>query len=116
MKTIGRHKLSLLLVLLGCAHFVWGQQTYRDNFSSASYSNNDGNTNFSAGWDDSEDGNPSNGRIDINGGRLRFNNLDGRTISRNLNLAGATSVTLTLDYDATRQTFSYLKLLPKVLI
>ncbi len=101
MKFFGNLKILLLVfVFLGSGQ-LFAQQTYRDNFSSASYSNNDGNTNFSAGWDDSEDGNPSNGRIDINGGRLRFNNLDGRTISRNLNLAGATSVTLTLDYDAT---------------
>jgi hypothetical protein len=101
MKFFGNLKMLLLvLVLLGTAQ-LFAQQTYRDNFSSASYSNNNGNTNFSAGWDDSEDGNPSNGRIQITGGRLSLNNLDGRTISRNLNLSGATAVTLTLDYDAT---------------
>ncbi|MCJ7467562.1 MAG: sodium:calcium exchanger, partial [Maribacter sp.] len=101
MKIFGDLKiLFLLIAFIGCTQ-LFAQQTYRDNFSSASYTNNDGNTNFSAGWNDSEDNNPSNGRIDINGGRLRFNNLDGRTISRTLNLSGATAVTLTLDYDAT---------------
>ncbi len=100
MKFFGNSKILLLVFVFLCSVQMIAQQTYRDNFGSASYSNNDGNTNFSAGWDDSEDGNPSNGRIQITGGRLSLNNLDGRTISRNLNLAGATAVTLTLNYDA----------------
>ncbi len=101
MRIISDLKLLFLLIAFVCCTQLFSQQTYRDNFSSVSYSNNNGNTNFSAGWNDSEDGSPSNGRIDINGGRLRFNNLDGRNISRTLNLSGASSVTLTLDYDAT---------------
>lgn len=80
---------------------MFGQQTFLDNFAAISYSNNNGTSSYSANWVDSEDGNPSAGRITITGGKFRFNNLDGRTASRTLNLYGATQVTLRLDYDAT---------------
>ncbi len=39
--------------------------------------------------------------MQITGGYLRFRNIDGDWIERSLNLSGASSVTLTLDYDAT---------------
>jgi hypothetical protein len=81
---------------------VSGQETYRDNFSSTSYSNNDGTQNFAAGWsENSDDNNPSNGKIRITSNQLRFDNLDAATISRTLDLSSAITVTLTLDYDAT---------------
>jgi hypothetical protein len=95
-----KYIFSLLFIVV-CSSFINGQQTFRDNFSNTSYNNNDGTNNFSANWNDSEDGSPSTGRIDITSGKLRFNNLDGRTISRTLSLSGATAVTLTMDYDAT---------------
>ncbi|MGX1930851.1 beta strand repeat-containing protein [Flagellimonas sp. 2504JD4-2] len=79
-----------------------GQDTFRDNFSSTSYSNNDGTQNFSSSWDETgDDDSPTSGRIEIVGNELEFNNIDSRTIFRNLNLSGASSVTLDLDYDAT---------------
>ncbi|SKB87595.1 beta strand repeat-containing protein [Maribacter arcticus] len=93
--------LYSLLFIVVCSSLIYGQQTYLDNFNTVSYSNNNGTSNFSANWNDNEDGSPSNGRIDITGGKLRFNNLDGRTISRTLSLSAATAVTLTMDYDAT---------------
>lgn len=79
-----------------------GQETFRDNFSSVSYANNDGSQNFSGNWVEvSDDNSPSNGRIRVSSNQLRFNNLDGRYIYRFVPLAGASAVTLTLDYDAT---------------
>ncbi|MEJ2162461.1 MAG: Calx-beta domain-containing protein, partial [Robiginitalea sp.] len=58
--------------------------------------------NFSADWVESnETTDPSAGRIQINSNQLRFDNLDGRYISRSLDLSSATSVTLSFDYDAT---------------
>jgi hypothetical protein len=79
-----------------------GQETFRDNFSSVSYSNNNGTMNFSSAWDeDNDDNSPYGGRIDINSNQLRFQNLDGARISRTLDLNGASTVTLTLDYNRT---------------
>ena len=95
-----KYIFSLLFIVV-CSSFINGQQTYFDNFNNTSYSNNNGTQNFSAIWDDSEDNNPGNGRISISGGRLVFENLDGQNIRRTLNLNGASSVTLTLDYYAT---------------
>lgn len=81
---------------------VRAQETYRDTFSSVSYSNNNGTQNFSTNWNESGDDNsPFGGRIAVNSNQLRFQNMDGATISRDLNLAGASSATLTLDFNRT---------------
>lgn len=88
------------MVFFSCFQLI-GQQTFLDNFTVASYANNNGTSSYSANWVDSEDGNPGAGKISITGGKFRFNNLDGRTASRTLNLFGATQVTLTLDFDGT---------------
>lgn len=81
---------------------AFGQDTYLDNFSATSYSNNNGSQNFSTNWTESgDDGSPSSGRIEIVSNQLEFNNIDSRSISRSLDLTGATGVTLTLDYDRT---------------
>ncbi|MEP2689198.1 MAG: Calx-beta domain-containing protein [Maribacter dokdonensis] len=73
-----------------------------DTFSSTSYSNNNGTQNFSGNWVEQNDNNSAfNGRIRVTGGRLRFRNLDSGWIYRFVPLAGASSATLTLDYDAT---------------
>jgi len=77
-------------------------QTFRDNFNVVSYGNNNGSQNFSGNWiEQNDDGSPSGGRISINSNQLRFNNIDNRAIYRFVPLAGASSATLTLDYDAT---------------
>ena len=78
-------------------------QTYRDEFSTVSYSNNDGPDNWATSWVESgDDGSPSTGRILIAGGELRLNDLpdSGGTpnIVRTANLTGATSATYTFDY------------------
>jgi parallel beta-helix repeat protein len=92
----------IVLALLLCTDLAFGQQTYRDNFSAASYSNNDGNTNFSTNWNENgETDSPTGGRIRVNSNQLRFRNLDGISIERTLDIAGATSVTLNLNYNRT---------------
>ena len=95
-------KIILLFFAFVFSVSTSAQQTYRDNFSSVSYSNNNGNTNFSAAWNEDNDGDsPSGGNIRITGNRLRFDDLDGNDrIRRTLDLSGASSVTLTLNYDA----------------
>lgn len=102
MKFFDNLKILFLLFALAGTAQLFAQQTYRDNFSSVSYSNNNGNTNFSSNWSENNDDNsPNSGRIRITGNQLQFDNLDSGTMTRTLNIAGATAVTLTLDYNAT---------------
>ncbi|PCJ90742.1 MAG: hypothetical protein COA50_16955 [Flavobacteriaceae bacterium] len=92
---------KFLLIFTLFASFAYGQGDYYDQFSSQSYSNNDGTLNFATNWVESGDGNsPTNGRIRITGNRLRFDNIDSRRISRTLDLSGASNVNLTFTYDA----------------
>ena len=81
---------------------LMGQDTYRDEFKNKkSYSENDGNSNFSTDWIESNDDNkPNKGRIRITGGRLRFNKIDrnDERIKRSANINGAGSATLTFDW------------------
>ncbi|WP_411032321.1 C-type lectin domain-containing protein, partial [Spongiimicrobium sp. 3-5] len=97
------HKNITFLVFLFLTTLVFGQDTYLDNFNTLpeSYSQNDGTLNFATNWAESESTSPTGGRIRIVSSQLRFNNLDGRTITRTLDLSAASAVTLTLDYDAT---------------
>lgn len=99
MKTCILIKILLILSLLGFSNEILAQQTYRDNFSSASYSNNDGNTNFSTNWIESGDDNTAaNGYIRVVGGELRFAYIWTETILRSANLTGATAATLSFNW------------------
>lgn len=100
------HRRCFKICSLVCSLFLtlatFGQQTYLDTFSSISYSQNNGNSNFSSNWTESnDDGSSNSGRIRVNSNQLRFNNLDNAFIYRFAPLSGASSVTLTFDYDAT---------------
>jgi lectin-like protein len=98
-------KFLFFIVFLLSESAVFGQDTYLDNFSVESYTQNNGNQNFSGSWDETGDNdNASSGSIEvILGSRfaLEFKNIDGDYITRSLDLSAATSVTLTLDYDRT---------------
>ena len=78
-----------------------------DQFSNNSYSNNDGNTNFSTNWTENEGGGngATGGNIFISAGRLTFNEINNSDdIFRSLNLSGITKdIVLTIDYDATNR-------------
>ena len=100
-----RYKI-LLFFIIGITTSMFGQETFLDNFTFSNYGNNNGSLNFANDWNDSEDNNPGNGRIRIaNNGflnsQLRFRNLDNERIDRDLDLSGASSVILTLDYQRT---------------
>ncbi|WID99328.1 hypothetical protein QO058_14470 [Bosea vestrisii] len=74
-----------------------------DNFGTVSYTNNNGNFAFAAGWDETGDNDAAgSGDILITGGRLTFaagtDNND--TIQRAINLNGATAPTLSFDYQS----------------
>ncbi len=78
-------------------------KTVRDNFSSVSYTNNNGTDPWAAGWVEvNETTDPASGRITISAGQLRFANLDSRSISRGVNLSSSTiqSAVLTFTYAA----------------
>jgi Ca2+-binding RTX toxin-like protein len=73
----------------------------RDQFGSQSYNNNNGSVNWAGSWTENDTGGAFGGDINITGGRLHFGESTdgGETIARSLNLAGATSATLTFDYE-----------------
>ena len=87
-------------------------ESYKDEFNSGSYSNNDGTYDFTDNWDDTEDHDPSSGKIYISGGDLvlkyikrgGWRNSYDYKILRNLNLEGwndnnLSAITLTITYD-----------------
>ena len=78
-------------------------QNVRDEFGTAAYNNNGPNNtaNWSGNWTETDDNdNATSGEIQITGGVLDFDgDIDGgETLSRAVNLTGATSATLTFDY------------------
>ncbi len=94
--------LLVTFMMLLFSFTIYAQETYRDNFSSVSYSNNNGTLNFASDWVETNEGtNPNNGRIRINSNQLRFRNLDDRIIDRALDLSTAKTATLSLDYNRT---------------
>ena len=96
-----KYIFSLLFIVV-CSSVINGQQTYFDNFNNSSYSNNNGTQNFSGNWTERNDNNSANsGKISINSNQLTFDNLDGADMYRFVPLTGASSVTLTLNYDGT---------------
>ncbi len=96
-------QVFLCVVSVLCFCQLRSQDTFADNFQSVSYANSDGSELFLGNWTETgETTNPNNGRIRIVGDRLRFQNLDTRYITRNLDLSAYNDVTLTLDYDRDR--------------
>jgi hypothetical protein len=76
-----------------------GQDTFADNFSAVSYSNNDGTQSWSTNWLEYNDNNSaSNGYIRITGGELFFYYLWSENIRRSADLSAYTSATLTFDW------------------
>ncbi|MDB5863905.1 MAG: hypothetical protein JWO70_1711 [Betaproteobacteria bacterium] len=84
----------------GTADTTVGPSTVRDNFNVASYSNNDGSASWSAAWVDS-DGSATGGQIQVTSNRLEFDGGASGTSSiyREANLVGASSATLTFDFN-----------------
>lgn len=87
--------------------------TFRDNFSSTSFGNNDGDTSFSADWDEFEGTSltvpeaapdPTSGHVLISAGRLVLQNYspsespNAPGVEREMNLSGFTSATFSFDF------------------
>jgi serine protease AprX len=71
----------------------------RDEFGAVSYSNNNGTQNWNTGWAESGDGSPSPsaGYVRVSSGAL-YLKYTNRALSRQTNLVGATSATLSLKF------------------
>ncbi len=96
------YRTLIVIAFLGFINVSYSQDTFWDNFNTASYSNNNGTLSFTADWQESGDDNDfNNGRIQINTNQLRFQNMDGAVISRTLDMTGGTGVSLTLSYNRT---------------
>ena len=76
--------------------------TTLDQFSVASYSNNDGTANWSGNWieTDGKGGGATGGDVMVTGGALQISaSKNNDLIYRQINLAGATTATLSFSYD-----------------
>lgn len=98
-------------IIIGCLVFFnkgSAQETFRDNFNTASYSNNNGTQNFSSDWIESgdTDSGPTAQYIYITGSRLNFYYVWGETIRRSANLNGATTATLSFSWQTSGLTGS----------
>ncbi|WP_405207747.1 hypothetical protein [Aquimarina sp. LLG6339-5] len=98
--------LVIPLLLLLNIHFLFAQDTYRDEFNAVSYGNNDGNSNWAGNWDESDpfsggDNIPSDGFVRVTGNRLRFSFMfaNEEQIERTANLAGSTTAILSFDWE-----------------
>ncbi len=106
MKKTSPIRVLLVFCFLILVNVSRAQDTFADNFDVRSYSNNDGSVNFSGIWQETgETNNSTAGRIRIDNNasnrRLRFTNLDGRFITRTLDLSAYIDATLTLDFERT---------------
>ncbi|MGJ8716499.1 MAG: Calx-beta domain-containing protein [Maribacter stanieri] len=93
-------KYFCYLFVLMCATSFYAQETYRDNFSNVSYSNNNGSSNFSTDWietGDSDNG-PTSQYIRISSNRLELFYIWSENIRRSANLNGAATAVLSFDY------------------
>ena len=76
-------------------------ETFQDKFQKRKYNKNNGTKNFSGNWQEYEpydnNNDPKNGYIKIKNNKLYFSYIWAETISRELDLSGASAVTLTFE-------------------
>lgn len=106
MRVIFKHNKELaniaLILVIVCLCLIFSTRTladtFSDNFSSVSYSNQDGSHNWASDWVEvGDNGNANSGDIQITGGELALDDND-NSISRQVDLSGYISATLTFDY------------------
>jgi hypothetical protein len=90
--------LPFVFILTQCFTATALGDTFADNFSVQSYSNQNGSHNWSSDWNETgDDDDPDNGDIDITGGELHLQD-NNNAISRQVNLSTHLSATLSFDY------------------
>ncbi|MFT5094827.1 MAG: hypothetical protein ACI93T_003671, partial [Porticoccaceae bacterium] len=80
---------------------VMALETVRDEFNAGNYSGNDGSTGWTGNWLETGEGDgPSSGKIQVVGNRLRVwgKSVGGEALTREADLSGATTATLTYEY------------------
>ncbi len=86
----------------GTADVSTSNPTVLDQFSTVAYTSNDGTTNWTSNWTESDDdGAAATGNIRVEGDELRLDNLDGgsfESITRSFDLANASAANLTFDF------------------
>ena len=94
-------RLIVLMTLLGGSTLFAVTETFIDRFNSVNYNNNDGTKNFAGPWDEYEpydiNNRPDRGYIRIENNRLYLYYIWAETITRELDLSGASAVTLSID-------------------
>jgi uncharacterized repeat protein (TIGR01451 family) len=104
---LGRCVLLLCILAVGSSAYA---ETVRDNFESRTWANNDGSASWSGDWIENDAAStppsPTNGNVWINnGGELRVEDQPNTgtqpSAARQVNLAGATSATLSFDWRTT---------------
>ncbi|WP_027395683.1 beta strand repeat-containing protein [Aquimarina latercula] len=101
-KIASKHLIISVITMFLFPYTFFSQETYRDNFSTVSYANNNGTQNWAGNWIETNDNNsPNNGFIRITGGDLRLDWLfvNAENIRRTANLTGASSATLSFDWE-----------------
>lgn len=81
-----------------------GTETVRDNFSTESYSNNNGTQSWSSNWSetDADGGGAGGGDVRVNSSQLRIDaDSVGNQVSRQVNLSGTSGATLSFEYNNT---------------
>ena len=93
-------KFLYIFVALLFSFQLVAQETYRDNFSSVSYSNNNGSSNFSTDWVETGDTNngPASQYIRISSNRLELYYIWAENIRRSANLNGAATAVLSFNW------------------
>ena len=94
-------KLIILVLSLAGTDLFALTETFIDRFNTVSYNNNDGTKNFAGPWDEYEpydiNNRPDRGYIRIRSNRLYLYYIWAETITRELDLSGASAVTLSID-------------------
>ena len=85
------------VVFASTSLFAAAYPNVRDDFNTVSYSNSDGTVNFGNDWYDSEDQDPTTGRIWVANGYLNFQDLDSEYIYRGFDASSASGVAYSME-------------------
>ncbi|MBE7435913.1 MAG: S8 family serine peptidase [Anaerolineales bacterium] len=99
LKLAKKKKVRWISVDAPMVSMAAGDPTVRDEFAKVAYSNNNGTQTWAGNWAETGDGSVSatSGYVKISSGQLQLSSTN-RTLSRQANLSGVASATLTFQY------------------